>query len=234
MPVESVYSTLDSLDSECFFGSVLFSCSSSLQEVLSLSWQLDEMIASGDAWLSSYGEDSSQIAMLRTNFPLALTFFFGCTWLQCFCCSSFLQSSSLRSLQRDRHGEGEEQLVTSHDVISQGCRRTSALPTTTSVILLSGVVYWRASQVNDEVIYPMFPQGSLKCNYPLRLCSPCLLFLYLPALRCSMKNSLKRSKNRGEEEKKKKKSVSGHCITKTPPHCFTQIHTHLYQTVTRA
>lgn len=33
---------------------------------------------------------------------------------------------------------------------------------------LSGVVYWRASQVNDEVIYPMFPRGNKKCNYPLR------------------------------------------------------------------
>lgn len=38
------------LDNECFFGSVLFSCSSSLHEVLSLSWQLDEMFVSWDAW----------------------------------------------------------------------------------------------------------------------------------------------------------------------------------------
>lgn len=72
--------------------------------------------------------------------------------------------------------------MTSHDVASQVFRRTSALATAASVILLSGVVYWRASQVNDEVIYPMFPQGRQKCNYPLRrarllyCCSLCRLF----------------------------------------------------------
>lgn len=88
------------MDSEGFFGSVLlFSCSSSLQEVLLLSWQLDEMFASGDAWkrkkeyvecggdgdeekvddyvcayvtwVSSNGGQSSQTASARTNFGLA-------------------------------------------------------------------------------------------------------------------------------------------------------------------
>lgn len=193
MPVESVYSTLGSLDSECFFGSALFSWSSSLQGVLSLSWQLDEMFASGDAWVASNGENSSQTAILRTNFPLALTVFFGCTWLQLFCCSSFLlscwQSWSSFCLQEDGHGGGEGQLMTSHDVTTQGFRRTSVLSTAASVILLFGVVYWRASQVNDEVIYPMFPQGSKKRNYPLHPCSPSLLFLSLPALYWSMENS---------------------------------------------
>lgn len=65
---------------------------------------------------------------------------------------------------------------------------------------LSGVVYWRASQVNDEVIYPMFPQGNEKHNYPLRLGSPSLLFLSLLALYWSMESSLKRSKNTGEKQ----------------------------------
>lgn len=59
---------------------------------------------------------------------------------------------------------------------------------------LSGFVYWRVSQVNDEVIYPMFPWGNKKRNYPLRLDSPSLLFPSLLALYCSMESRLKKSK----------------------------------------
>lgn len=60
---------------------------------------------------------------------------------------------------------------------------------------LLGVVYWRASQVNDEVIYPMFPWGNKKHNYPLRLGSSSPLFASLLALYWSVRSSLKRSKN---------------------------------------
>lgn len=152
------------------------------------------------------------------------------------CCSSFLKSlwHSTPSfwLHGGKHDVGEGQLTTSHDVTTEGFRRTSVLATTASVILLKqkkkqlplwaclpsgclhlyilllfkdilpafawvsvcvsvcvgahffylyGVVYCWASQVNDEVIYPMFPQGSQKHNYRLRLCSPPLLFFSLSA-----------------------------------------------------
>lgn len=154
------------------------------------------------------------------------------------CCSSFLKSLWHSTPSFWLHGGnrdvGEGQLTTSHDVTTEGFRRTSVLATTASVILLKtekknnnfhsepvypvgvcicifycylkiflpafawvsvcvsvcvgahfsylcGVVYCWASQVNDEVIYPMFPQGSQKHNYRLRLCSPPLLFFSLSA-----------------------------------------------------
>lgn len=85
---------------------------------------------------------------------------------------------------------------------------------------LSGFVYWRVSQVNDEVIYPMFPWGNTKRNYPLRLGSPSLLFPSLLALYCSMESRLKKIENTQE-----KNSVSCHCTTETLMlHCFSYTH----------
>lgn len=55
------------------------------------------------------------------------------------CCSSFLKSlwhSTPSWLHGGKHDVGEGQLTTSHDVTTEGFRRTSVLATTASVILL--------------------------------------------------------------------------------------------------
>lgn len=191
------------------------------------------------------------------------------------CCSSFLKSlwhSTPSWLHGGKHDVGEGQLTTSHDVTTEGFRRTSVLATTASVILLKqkkkqlplwaclpsgclhlyilllfkdilpafawvsvcvsvcvgahfsylcGVVYCWASQVNDEVIYPMFPRGSQKHNYRLRLCSPPLLFFSLSLCRHFTGEGEIAWRVQITQEGRRKKTVSGHLTAETALHSLT-------------
>lgn len=88
------------------------------------------------------------------------------------CCSSFLKSlwHSTPSfwLHGDKRDVGEGQLTTSHDVTTEGCRRTSVLATTASVILL------KQKKNNNFHSEPVYQVGVCICIFYCYLKMLCL------------------------------------------------------------
>lgn len=172
-----------------------------------------------------------------------------CTWLNYVsltCCSSFLlsllHSSSFFWLQRDGHGEGEGQMI-SHDVISQGFRRTSALSTAVSFILLNNTKHGLWCRVFTQkmcayvcvFVVPTYLElfTGEHHRWMMRSYIPCshratrntiILFAWALPLYCSSLCWLFTGQWKvawRDRKTQEKNSVSGHCTTRT-----LTLHTH--------
>lgn len=106
------------------------------------------------------------------------------------CCSSFLLSwwcSSSSFWLEDGHGGGEEQLMTSHDVTSQGFRRTSALSTAASVILLNNAKHGLMTLCVGLHLYILLLFIDACICMSLRACE-CVCMLFLPIWSCLLES----------------------------------------------